>query len=226
MARLIKLKAGKGGNMVYTHYEIKESLGCGDGYKMGVVHKFEGTEEQVNLLVEVLTKFKLCNISNITKNSFIFGSDTIRKQIFSFRICRFIRNESLTQVLKDTLMINTQYKVIIPNAFVIAMHLNRSKLKYYSSGMDMIYFNSSSVNFGFKSYNEFINHFEKEWKNNNYFLYNFIFYPEGHTIYTPKGGTTKSNTTMDERTRRTEAFLNALKNKKYKVASKLISERL
>lgn len=225
MARLIKLKAGKGGNMEYTHYNITESLNCGDGYKMGVSHKFEGTEEQVTLLVEILKKFRLCTISNITKNSFIFSSDTIREQIFSFRICRFIRNKTFTQVLKDTLMINTQYKVIIPNAFVIAMHLNRYKLTYYSGNMDILYFKNDAVNFGFKSYDEFINHFKKKWKS-NFFIYNHIFYPERYGFYTPEGKTIYSNTSLKMQLERYDKFTTALKNKKYKVASNLISERL
>lgn len=222
MAKLIKIK---GPFKCHTNYIIGEPPKCGDYYKLGTSHKFEGTEEQVTLLIEILKKFKLCKISHIEKHSFIFTSDTIRKQVFSFRICRFIRNQSLTQVLKDTLIINTQYKVIIPNAFVIAIHLNYKNLKYYCSNIDMVIVDKN-INFGFKSYREFINHFEKEWVNESYFIYTQIFYPEGYTIYTPKGNVMKSKTTVNERISRTNAFLDALKNKKYKVASKLISERL
>lgn len=228
MARLIKLKNGTQSLGSYITYNISQSLSCGDGYKEGTSHRFEGTKEEVELLVKVLKKFKLCTVTDIKYSekisSFVFSSENKRKQIFCWRICRYIRSKSIKKILIDALEINKIHKVIIPNAFVIAYRLNRPYLSYFTGNRDMFIGDCNYVHFGFRTHKEFIEFFDKP--QTYTFGYSYIFIYDGHQCNVGEFNYKSSSRTQEERLDLGNKFKKLLNNKEYLKASKLISKRL
>jgi len=145
---LIRLKDSNGNsegieNSDYFKYNV-EIFGCGDGYKQGLKHRFESHDESdIILLIDIIRRFRLGTIiTNITKNSFEFKHDSLRKQIFCFRICRFVRTQSIKKILENVILIN-KAGVRIQNAFVLAhyySHINslHNNIPYYYGPRDMM----------------------------------------------------------------------------------------
>ena len=93
MAHLLKLIDTNGNKLSGYPYTLNGGISCGDSYKNGKSHKFVGTKTQVKVLLEVIKRFKLPDItlSDIKETSFIFSSENLKQQVFTFRLCRYIR---------------------------------------------------------------------------------------------------------------------------------------
>lgn len=143
------LKKLKEGTSVRGNYNLNQIyncdgivLGCGNRYKEGLKHKFYSDDNlDITLLINIIRRFKFKTIiTNITKNSFEFESETENEQIFFFRICRYVRTEIIKKVLKDTIIINKS-GVKIQNAFLLAHYYNYTNghcmsIKYFNQGFD------------------------------------------------------------------------------------------
>jgi hypothetical protein len=144
---LTKLKNISGNNYIGTlevRYNI-ESYGCGDSYKNGLKHKFESHDKSdVILLIDIIKRFRLGTvITNITEKSFEFENTTERRQIFCFRLCRFVRTASIKKILENIILINKS-GVRIQNAFILGhyySHVNslHNNIPYYYGPRDMIW---------------------------------------------------------------------------------------
>lgn len=124
-------------------------MNCANYYKEGLRHKFESTDSSdIELLIKVIKRFRLdVKIENITKNSFEFESPNMQIQIFIFRICRYVRNKIVKQILLDTLEIS-KTGIKFQNAFLLA-HYKQYNANYYIGNnynveMDIIYDNPSN----------------------------------------------------------------------------------
>lgn len=142
---LTKLKEGtdpyKKGN--FTKFDFTQ-MNCANYYKEGLRHKFESTDSSdIELLIKVIKRFRLdVKIENITKNSFEFESSNMQIQIFIFRICRYVRNKTVKQILLDTLEIS-KTGIKFQNAFLLA-HYKQYNVNYhvginYRIDMDIVY---------------------------------------------------------------------------------------
>lgn len=185
---LIKLKAGTnpsyGGNYINETYNFS-SMNCGNGFKEGLKHKFiSKNESDIKLLINIIRRFKFGTIiTNITKDSFEFESETEQQQIFFFRICRYVRRSNIRKILEDTIMINKS-GVKIQNAFLLAHYYNyqnnslQSNIAYYQAGMDGFYDPTSGsairLNKPFKLLKDFKAALIPV-KNNNNITYNYLF---------------------------------------------------
>ncbi|MFK5282749.1 hypothetical protein ACI3PL_24600, partial [Lacticaseibacillus paracasei] len=87
----------------------------------GLKHKFvSNNESDIKLLINIIRRFRFGTIiTNITKTSFEFESETEQQQIFFFRICRYVRRSNIKKILEDTIIINKS-GVKIQNAFLLA----------------------------------------------------------------------------------------------------------
>ena len=136
----ISVKGNYNLNQIYNCDGIV--LGCGNRYKEGLKHEFYSDDNSdITLLINIIRRFKFKTIiTNITKNSFEFESETENEQIFFFRICRYVRTEIIKKVLKDTIIINKS-GVKIQNAFLLAHYYNYTNghcmsIKYFNQGFD------------------------------------------------------------------------------------------
>jgi hypothetical protein len=131
-------------NTLNVRYNI-ESYGCGDGYKSGLKHRFYSKDKlDVILLIDIIRRFRLGTvITNITENSFKFENTTERKQIFCFRICRFVRTTNIRKILENIILINKS-GVRIQNAFILGHYYTHvdslhNNIPYYYGSRDILY---------------------------------------------------------------------------------------
>lgn len=131
-------------NTLEVRYNI-ESYGCGDSYKNGLKHKFESHDKSdITLLIDIIRRFRLGTIiTNITEKSFEFENTTERRQIFCFRLCRFVRTNLIKKILENIILINKS-GVRIQNAFILGhyySHVNslNNNIPYYYGPRDMLY---------------------------------------------------------------------------------------
>lgn len=185
---LVKLKKGTnpsyGSSLINSQYNFS-GMNCGNGYKEGLKHKFySGNESDIILLINIIRRFRFGTIiTNITKNSFEFESETEQQQIFFFRICRYVRKSNIRKILEDTVMINKS-GVKIQNAFLLAHYYNyqndslQQNISYYSIGMDGFYDSSSSSSIRLNKPYKLLKDFKAALipaKNNNNITYNYLF---------------------------------------------------
>jgi len=125
MDRYIKNIKGGGNAFLNLNYNISSNaICCGDGYKNGTKHYVYSKEKkEIEVLIDVIRRFKFTRICRVTDNSFEFYSPNQKIQIFFFRVCRYIRNPTLFNVLKETVNIN-DLGVDITNSFLFA-HYNQ-----------------------------------------------------------------------------------------------------
>ncbi len=179
---LTKLKAGTSSrsfqylNSPYNCSGV--SLNCGNYYKEGLKHKFYSDDiTDIILLIDIIRRFRFGTIiTNITKNSFEFESDTENEQIFFFRICRYVRTSNIKKILEDTIMINKS-GVKIQNAFLLAHYYNYKNnslvlnIAYYNMGFDPFYdassLNNLRLNKPYKLLKDFKSSFNKIIKDNS-----------------------------------------------------------
>lgn len=138
-------------NTLNVRYNI-ERYGCGDGYKSGLKHRFYSKDKlDVILLINIIRRFRLGTvITNITENSFEFENTTERRQIFCFRICRFVRTTQIRKILENIILINKS-GVRIQNAFILGhyyTHVNslHNNIPYYYGPRDMLYCPKLTIN--------------------------------------------------------------------------------
>ena len=216
---LVKLKKGTkpnyGGLYINQQYSFS-SMNCGNGFKEGLKHKFvSNNESDIKLLINIIRRFKFGTIiTNITKDSFEFESETEQQQIFFFRICRYVRRSNIKKILEDTIMINKS-GVKIQNAFLLAHYYNYqnnsliSNIAYYSSGMDGFYDPSNGGAIRLNKPYKLLKDFKTALipvKNQNYITYNCLF------MYT--------NTTNHKNDK--ELIFKFLKEKDFKAAEKYL----
>ena len=189
------LKKLKEGTSVRGNYKLNENyncnglnLDCGNGYKEGLKHKFySDNNSDIILLINIIRRFRFKTIiTNITKNSFEFESETENKQIFFFRICRYVRLDNIKKILEDTILINKS-GVKIQNAFLLAHYYNYTNghymsIKYFNQGFDPFYDASNQtflkLNKPYKLLKDFKLNFDKtiikHQRNNQSFMSLFI----------------------------------------------------
>lgn len=221
MSHLIKLLDG-------SQYNLKgPGMGCGDYYKNSNSHKLVGTKKQVEVLINLIKRFKLPDLvlSQITDTSFIFSSKNRRQQIFVFRLCRYIRNKEIFNILEKTIELNSKNKLAIYHSFVLAHHIRKFELKklpiYYSNGMDLIRMQGQGLNFSFTNHDEFI-----ECLNNKNCYYTSIFYYDSvcpSNIASFRKDNPRVNKIQQEEY---SLFISYIKEKKYKKAINLIKNRV
>jgi hypothetical protein len=118
--KLIDLKSAIHVNR--QRYDISISdITCGDGWKRGrKFFLFCTKEKDLELVLEVMRRFKMIKFSNIQPNSFEFYHLTNEKVLtYFFRIARYVRSQSHINILKKTLEINDS-GVNIANSFAMA----------------------------------------------------------------------------------------------------------
>jgi len=230
MAHLLKLIDINGNKLLGYPYTLNNnSMSCGDSYKNGKSHKFVGTKTQVEVLLEVIKRFKLPDIvlSDIEETSFVFSSNNLKQQVFVFRLCRYIRNEEMLNLLEKTIDLNSKNKLAIYNAFVLAHYIqsfqgNRLRPRYYASDMDLVYMNDNFLCFSFKSYKEFLNHLNDRGR-----YFHSLFYSDAggydNNIAQNRRLKPRSNELMRKEYTLFESYI---KDKKYKKAINLIKDRV
>lgn len=117
-------------------YYIHPSMSCGDGFQKTLKHTFKGTKEQVDLLVTIIKEFDICELNIIDELSFSFKSKKQKIQRFVFKLCRYIRNIDLLEILKVTKKC-IDLNIPVYNSFLIG-HYCKEDFKYYNSNMDII----------------------------------------------------------------------------------------
>ena len=210
-------------------YTLNKNLSCGDSYKTGLSHRFDGTEKQVKILIEIIKKFRISQLTDVTKTSFIITSKHGNYEQFMFRLIRLVRTPETMSILEETLRLNKENKITIHNAFVIAHHVIAITCNYdintYCQGMDLIYLHSTYINISFKRLKDFDAFLLKK---NAYTDFNQIFYldgnPPGEVMKELKTKVPSINSEM--RTTRTTLFKDFIKNKEYKKAERLIANRI
>lgn len=208
----------------YIRYDIV-NFGCGDGYKNSLQHQFKGSKEDVQILTELIKKFGVTKIVSSTNTSFIFQSETLYAQVFTFRLCRYVRHDSLLNVLKHTLELNKNHKITIHNAFVIAVQYakkvnNTLRFTYYSS-RDMMVMNISVVNFSFPTLKDFKQALLKEYDISKH-AYTEIFYYDSQNVK----GKGKNTRTCDDVAKLGSKFKQALLDNNWKKAERIVKLRL
>jgi hypothetical protein len=202
MAHLLKLIDINGNKLLGYPYTLNNnSMSCGDSYKNGKSHKFVGTKTQVEVLLEVIKRFKLPDIvlSDIEETSFVFSSKNLKQQVFTFRLCRYIRSNNLTKILKTTIELNSKNKLAIYHSFVLAHHIQalfekKAVPMYYVSGMDLVYMCNNCINFSFKTYEEFLKYLNK-CEAYSYIFYSEISYDTNiYKFFNPEFGVIECNT--------------------------------
>ncbi len=216
---LIKLKKGTNPNhgVFYINQQYSfSSMSCANGFKEGLKHKFVSNDQSnIKLLINIIKRFRFGTIiTNITKTSFEFESETEQQQIFFFRICRYVRRSNIKKILEDTIMINKS-GVKIQNAFLLEHYYNYrdnsllQNIIYYNTSMDGFYDPSNGVairlNKPFKLLRDFKAALIPE-KNKNIITYNYLF------MYT--------NTTNHKNDK--ELIFKFLKEKDFKAAEKYL----
>lgn len=227
MAHLIKLINPNGSKADEIKYTLNGGICCGDSYKNGKSHKFVGSEKQVEILINIINRFKLPDIilSEIEKTSFIFSSKNNRQQVFIFRLCRYIRTNNLTKILETTIELNSKNKLAIYHSFVLAHYIQALSEKrqlpvYYLSGMDLVFMQNRSISFSFKTHNEFIEYLNK------CIYFQYIFYSE--MCYDPTiSEIRKKNPRTSQKVKEDyDLFISYIEKKQYKKAINLIKNRV
>lgn len=193
------------------------TMGCGNGYKEGLKHRFETNDsEDIPLLIDIINRFKLGTvITNVTNKSFEFESTNTVIQIFFFRICRYTRRINIRKVLEDTVMINKS-GVTIQNAFLLAHYYNihpvSRKIDYYNGAMDGFYdAGPTYLNKPFKTLKSF-----KEYLNPTTFgAYNYIY------MYYTTSQKVNGKTLKDVENLRIKLF-KLIRNKEFKKANRYL----
>lgn len=140
-------------------YTIARSMRCGDRYKKGQTHLFNGdNKEQTDLLIFIFKKLKIkIEILNDTQFTFTTGSE--RYQIMMFRLCRYVRHVDVYKILISIKeLIESGIKPY--NAILLAHYINRNNGNY-ANGMDVVTNHAVSSHYTFRSWNEFINNVYK-----------------------------------------------------------------
>lgn len=204
------------------------SMACGDHYKNGTSHKLISSKKQVGVLIDLIKRFKLPDIklSKITNTSFTFSSDNTKQQVFVFRLCRYIRNKDMLDILEKTIELNSKNKLAIYHSFVLAHHIKKFKLKknipYYCNGMDLVFMLEKLLNFSFNNHDEFL-----KYLNSNDNQYSHIFYPDSIVIPAEVCNFRKNNPRLEKtKVKEYSLFKSYIEEGKYKKAINLIKNRV
>ena len=220
MATLTKLtKTGKVLiNDSYITYPINVSIKCGDGYKDGLNHRFEGSENQVDVLIKIIKKLKIVTLSNITDKSFDFSSKFNGPQIFIFRICRYVRFKGLLEFILE---LNTKDKIPMHTAILIGVlyKRHRSELTYYNSNRDIISSSYCKVNWSFPTAKSFRENITR----NSVAYYNIYLIDGNNSINSSMGIKTRKPNDYVKTYRRYNELLNS---GNFKSIARLLSKRL
>ena len=196
---LTKLKVGPSNASSALNIKFNfTNMSCGNGYKEGLLHRFETYDsEDVSLLIDIIKRFRFKTIiTNVTDNSFEFENKIESVQVFFFRICRYTRTKDIRKILEDTIMMN-KLGVTIQNAFLLAHYYNWHKINtginqyykmpsYYTPIMDGFYdpsvgtwsSNTDYLNKPFKTLTEF----HKFFGDKTFLTYNHIYMYVGGTV--------------------------------------------
>lgn len=163
------------------------NINCGDGYKTGKRHYiYSESEEDIEILINVIKRFKLARVCKIKPNSFEVYSTSYQVQIFFFRLCRYIRNNVLLNVLKETIRIN-DLGISIQNALLFAHYKNFFNKEGDGINKYQVYNGRDLINF---LYNNGVNHsiFKnlKSFKDNLKFYVTNKIYPEYSNLFKHK----------------------------------------
>lgn len=221
MAKIIKLNSKKETNIGdYTYYNIGFNISCSDGYRSGLNHKFEGSENQVKLLLIIIKRLNIVTLSDITKTSFIFSSTFTGPQQFVFRICRYVRFKGLLEFIVE---LNQKYKITIHTAILIGVLKKRydNQLTYYDTNRDIINvtLNTNRVCWSFPT----LKAFKKNINKDNVQYYNIYLYDGHESINEKLGNRTRTNKMRDETFK---IFKKLLDDNQYKKVAYLLSKRL
>lgn len=221
MAKIIRLDSKKEtATGDYVNYNIGSSISCSDGYRYGLDHKFEGSEEEVKLLLIIIKRLNIVKLSDITKTSFIFSSTFTGPQQFVFRICRYVRFKGLLEFIVE---LNQKYKITIHTAILIGVLKKRydNQLTYYDYNRDIVNvkLNANKVCWSFPTLKAFKNNINR----NNVYYYN-IYLLDGHESVNEKYGTRTRTAKMRDET--FKVFKKLLNDNQYKKVAYLLSKRL
>ena len=221
MAKIIRLDSKKEiATGDYVNYNIGASIGCSDGYRYGFNHKFEGTEEEVKLLLIIIKRLNIVTLSDITKTSFIFSSTFTGPQQFVFRICRYVRFKGLLEFIIE---LNQKYKITIHTAILIGVLKKRydNKLTYYDYTRDIVWvmLNTNRVCWSFPT----LKAFKKNININNVQYYNIYLVDSHESLNEKYGPRTRTEEMRDETFK---VFKKLLNDKQYKKVAYLLSKRL
>ena len=227
MAHLLKLIDTNGNKASGYNYSLNGSMSCGDSYKNGKSHLFVGNKTQVEILLDIINRFKLPDVklSEIKETSFIFSSDNLKQQVFIFRLCRYIRLNNLMKILKITIELNSKNKLAIYHSFVLAHHIqaiseNHSGPSGFINGSDLLYMHPKNINFSFNTYKEFLDYLNK------CVAYSYIFYSEVSYDSDILEIRKKNPRNGQKKLEDYNLFISYIKDKKYKKAINLIKNRV
>lgn len=204
----------------YINYSIGTTIFCSDVYRNGLNHKFEGTKEEVKLLLIIIKRLNIVTLSDITKTSFIFSSTFTGPQQFVFRICRYVRFKGLLEFIIE---LNQKHKITIHTAILIGVlkKYYDGELKYYDRSRDIIdvFPNSDRVCWSFPT----LKAFRKNITRNNVQYYNIYLF-DGHESLNEKLGDRAR--THEMRNKTFKVFKKLLDDNQYKKVAYLLSKRL
>ena len=145
---------------IYTVYPLNAALTCANTYHDGKAHMLKDVKtERIDKLLQLINALNLTSVEVIDENSFKFESKNARKHRFIFKLCRYVRSESIFKIIETA--IEAMEQGVKPyNAILIGHYIDEPK--YYVNHMDIINKASWRIGFitkGYKTEKEFIARF-------------------------------------------------------------------
>lgn len=160
----------KGKNLNGSVYKINTgttSMSCSDGHQGGNYYIFQSTDrEGIIMLLYIMSKMNMLQyVYRMSSNKIAFGYSngtnwrglwkednlySVSKAAFIvryfYKMCRYLRNNSIRKVLERTINYHKNEGMSIYNAFFMAHFID--SINYYATGMDIIYISTETGQVG------------------------------------------------------------------------------